>query len=252
MLRRILGLSLTSSVLLFAVDGAAQNAPDNARGGHGESCRARVDCAEGLVCVDNRCLEPGEERVAPPPPPPSSSEKNDADIYDQQVPWRGNRLGIYYMITPGVGGRAGLVNNDPGHSVGLENTSRLFAELRYRATFGYAALPGGGTTIHGFRADMLSLAYVFTAAKSSAVRFGIEPILNLINLETYFPNSGSMFLFSSGWSVAAILGFGSGHGYINIEPIGMDIRWLVAGAGITTTADVGVQWRGRVSVGIAF
>jgi len=249
---RSIPVLLSLAALSFVGIARAQDVEEPAtgtRGGHGESCRARVDCGAGLVCVDNKCLNPGETPPAPPPPPASGSSSN-ADIYDQKVPWRGNRIGIYYMITPPVAGN--LKNIEAGHSVGLENTSRLFAELRYRATFGYTAYVGGGSTVHGFRADMLSLSYTFTVAKGDAIRFGIEPVLNLINLETYFPNSGSVFLFSSGFSVGAIIGFADGHGYFSVEPIGMDFRWLQAGNGIQTTADVGANWRGRVSVGIAF
>jgi hypothetical protein len=246
-LRSGVGTLAALSTLSLAGAASAQNAEENPRGGHGESCRARVDCVEGLVCVDNRCLKPGEE---PPSAPPPSASGSHADLYDNEVPWRGSRLGIYYMITPPLAGN--LRSMEAGHSVGIESSSRLFGELRYRATFGYAAAPGLGTVIHGMRADLLTLGYTFTAAHSSAVRFGIEPLLNLINMETYFPNAGSFFIFSSGWSIAAILGFGDGHGYLSIEPIGMDFRWLAAGSGLKTTADVGVQWRGRVSVGVAF
>lgn len=236
---------LGTMVAVFTLCGSAsaQDEPRQAemRGAHGESCRARVDCEGGLVCVQNVCLKPGEE-----PPAPGAQ----GDLYDNQVPWRSNRLGIYYLITPPIAGD--LRTLEAGHSVGIESSSRLFAELRYRATFGYAALPGAGTVVHGMRADLLTLGYTITAAKSSSVRFGIEPMVNFINLETYFPPIGSQFAFSSGWSVGAILGFGSGHGTLTIEPIGMDFRWLTAGSGVPTLTGVGVQWRGRVSIGVAF
>jgi len=253
-LRSGVGTLVALSALSLSGPASAQNPEENPRGGHGESCRARVDCVEGLVCVDNRCLKPGEDPPSAPPPPSAGGSK--ADLYDNEVPWRGSRLGIYYLLTPPLGGT--LKSVETGHSVGIETTSRLFGQLRYRATFGYAMMPnaqissGQPAAVHGMRADMLSLGYTFTAAHSSSVRFGIEPVLNLINLETYFPDRGSFFVFSSGWSIAAILGFGDGHGYLSIEPIGMDFRWLIAGSGIPTTADVGVQWRGRVSVGVAF
>lgn len=234
-------MRLMGTVALLSTLAASALAQEETRGARGESCRARVDCGSGLVCVQNVCLKPGEE-------PPAPGERGD--LYENQVPWRSNRLGIYYLITPPVAGD--LRTLEAGHSVGIESSSRLFAELRYRATFGYAALLGNGNAVHGMRADLLTLGYTITVAKSSAVRLGIEPMVNFINLETYFPSLGSLFVFSSGWSVGAILGFGSGHGTLTIEPIGMDFRWLAAGSGVATMTGVGVQWRGRVSIGVAF
>jgi hypothetical protein len=211
----------------------------------GRECGATADCGGFLRCIDHVCRSAMPMQTSPPPPGAAPSD-------DEAAPWRPQRIGIYYLATLPVAGN--LRSTEVGHSVGIEGASRLFAELRWRSTFGYQAAPGAGTVVHGFRAEFMSLGYLFDVAHTKAVRFGVEPWVNAINLETYFSSSGrgSAYVFSSGWSVAAILGFGDSHGYLSVEPVGMDLRWLLAGDGLQTQADIGMQWRMRVSVGLSF
>jgi hypothetical protein len=249
-------------------------APDESQlGAPGESCRARADCKSGLQCIEGACRDPHEGQACGATPdcggvlrcvdhvcrsqatyaaPPPTGAPGGEPKEDEPAPWRSQRIGIYYLMTPPLAGN--LKSLETGHSVGIEGTSRLFAELRMRSSFGYQAAPGLGTVVHGFRAEFMSLGYLFEVAHTKAVRFGVEPWINTVNLETYFyPNGrGSSYVFSSGWSVAAILGFGDSHGYLSVEPVGMDLRWLVAGDGFQTQADLGMQWRLRVSVGLSF
>jgi hypothetical protein len=140
------------------------------------------------------------------------------------------------------------------HSVGIESTSRVFAELRFHFGIGYQGQPAGTDMQNGIRSEVIGLGYIITALDSTGIQIGVEPVVYLFNFESYFPstNHGAQFDLGSGWGVRGIFGFGDRHGYVSLEPIGMDLRWLQAGDGIPTTTALGASWRVRIAVGIGF
>ena len=214
-----------------------------------EGCGKDTDCKFDRVCREGRCVDvppapPPSPAYAPPPGPPPPIPKHR--------PWRSQRLGIYYLGMLPVAG----VNRPPevAHSVGLQDASRIFEELRFHFAIGYQAQPTAGNTQHGLRTEIIGLGYTFTVLDGKDVQLGIEPVLHVFTLEGYFPtgNLGAELDLGSGWGVLGIFGFGNRHGFLALEPIGMNMRWLRTGDDIPTTAGLGVSWRLRAAVGLAF
>jgi hypothetical protein len=207
-------------------------------------CGKDTDCKYDRICRAGQCVDAGGYRSEGPPPPPVEKRS-----------WRNQRLGVYYHVVVPVSGDNAPPNT--AHGVGIESLSRIFAELRYRFALGYQAQPPAGPAgvlTHGIRSDLLTLGYTITVLDQDGIQVGIEPIVNLFHLETYFPAgaAGTQVDLGSGWAVGGIFGFGSRHGYVCFEPIGMDLRWLRAGEGIPTVAALGASWRIRLSAGVAF
>ena len=207
-----------------------------------EGCGKDTDCKFDRICRAGACVD---TRLPPPegPPPPSHADR---------PAWRGQRFGIYYLGLIPVAGD--IQPPRMANGVGIESFSRVFDELRFRFAIGYQGQPTAGDTQHGIRTEAIGLSYTITALNEGGVQIGIEPIVRLLDIESYFPSSttGMQFDFSSGWAVGGVFGFGERHGYVSFEPIGMDLRWLQAGDGIPTVAALGASWRVRIAVGFAF
>jgi hypothetical protein len=207
-----------------------------------EGCGKDTDCKFDRICRAGACVD---TRPPPPdgPPPPSRAER---------PAWRGQRFGVYYLGIVPVGGD--IRPPEMAHSVGIESFSRVFDELRFRFALGYEAQPTATSIQHGIRTEIIGLSYTFTALDSGGIQIGIEPIVRLFDIESFFPSgaTGAQFDLASGWAVGGVFGFGDRHGYVSFEPIGMDFRWLQVGDGIPTVATLGASWRIRLAVGVAF
>jgi hypothetical protein len=207
-----------------------------------EGCGKDTDCKFDRVCQAGMCVD-----TRPPPP-----EGPPAPLRAERPAWRGQRFGIYYLASLPVAGD--IQPPKVAHSIGVESFSRVFDELRFRFALGYVNQPTATSTQNGIHSEVIGLSYTITALDKDGIQIGIEPIVRLFDIETYFPNgtNGMQVDLSSGWAIGGVFGFGDRHGYVSFEPIGMDLRWLQAGDGIPTVTALGASWRLRLAVGFAY
>jgi hypothetical protein len=154
-------------------------------------------------------------------------------------------LGVYGGVTPGVVGD--LRNGALQWTVGLHLAAG--SAVRYHLDVGYARID----PLNGLDLQPLTLGFPIIIGRSRDFAFAIEPLINIVEMEAYFTDAASAFLFESGVGLQAVMNFGAG--FLAISPINLQFRYAVVGAGagaFVAGTGFGMNWPVRASAGVRF
>jgi hypothetical protein len=161
-------------------------------------------------------------------------------------------IGVVFGVVPGVAG--GFAN--PGLQLTPGLSLAVGERVRWHATFGYSRLTHISSTssrgLNGIDLRPLTIGFPLHLDTGSSVGFAIEPLIDLVGMQTYFAPNGAAFIFASGVGVQGVLNFKSA--YISIAPLNLQFQYAGAttGGNALSGAGFGLNMPVRFSAGARF
>jgi hypothetical protein len=206
-------------------------------------------CAEGLVCIENRCApRPEKKRTRRGEEEDGATVETSTEaqgkvivvrerVIDRSRPFRfGVENGFFF----GFGGK--LKNPKPAYNIAADFAFPSGRAIRWHVEIGYQNLNG----FTGFRVNPFIIGYTIPIIREP-VHLEAEVIGAILQSEILF-NNGYAIALSSGLRAQIVLLYGPG--YVAFAPLGFEIRYAYGLQSIGIDTGVGANWPLMLTVGL--
>ncbi len=205
---------------------------------------------QGTAPVPAVVPPPSGQRVDEPRPAPKHYDP-DTDKGSPAPKIPGTRIGLVYTPSFPVDKTQSLAFDSPTHNIGAEFAFGK-SYFRYHLTVAYSTTTrSNSVTLNGLRLEPATFGIGIPVHKTEKLRIEIEPTFALLNFNFLGVDGGGggIAAVSSGGDIRVNLAIS--HFFVAIAPAGVDVRYLRAGGGSSTTG-IGVEFKPRLFIGGEF